>query len=382
MHGEFFMNGDIACAEGGISGGCRLFAGYPITPATEIAERMSQRLPKIGGVFIQMEDEIASMNCILGASWGGVKSMTATSGPGFSLMMENLGLGVITETPCVLVDVQRGSPSTGLPTLVGQADMMQARWGSHGDYEIIAISPWSPQEAYDFTIKAFNLSEKYRTPVLVMTDEAVGHMTEKVTILPEDKIVLEPRRKPPLPPDKFKLYSYDEKNIPWAPNAGDGYRIHVTGLTHDERGYPVVNAETQNKLVRRLVNKIRLNEKEIADYKGFYMDDDPEIVIVSYGITARPSLSVVRRLRKKGMKIGLLKLNVVWPFPEDVIRKIASIATSMFTVENNLGQVSIEVERVNFGRCPCFQIGHAGGEIHSPEEIIKEIEVSLKNGHR
>ncbi len=373
LQGEFFMNGDIACAEGAIAIGCRFFAGYPITPATEIAERMSSRLPKIGGIYIQMEDEIASMNAILGASWGGLRSMTATSGPGFSLMMENLGLGIITETPTVLVNVQRGGPSTGLPTLVGQADMMQARWGSHGDYEIIAIAPWSPQEAFDYAIKAFNLSEKYRTPVLVMTDEAVGHMTEKVIIPPIDEIYVEPRRKPPLPPDKFKLYQADEKGIPWAPDAGEGYRVHVTGLTHDEKGYPVISAEAQKNLINRLVDKIRKNAHEIYDYRDYFLDD-ANIVIISYGITARPALAAVRILRKRGIKAGLLKLNVVWPFPEDIVRDIAKRTDLMITAENNMGQVALEVERVNFGRCPCRFIGHAGGEIHNPSEITEKID--------
>ena len=228
LSGEFFMNGDEACAEGAISAGCRFFAGYPITPATEIAERMSQRLPQVEGVFIQMEDEIASMNAVLGASWAGVKAMTATSGPGFSLMMENLGLGVMLETPCVVVDVQRAGPSTGLPTLVAQGDMMQARWGSHGSYEIIALVPSSPQEIFDLTITAFNLSEKYRVPVLIMSDEAVGHMSEKVVIrqVAPDDIVS--RKKPRVAPDKYQPYKPDKDLVPPMAIAGEGYRFHVT----------------------------------------------------------------------------------------------------------------------------------------------------------
>ncbi|HIC94371.1 MAG TPA: 2-oxoacid:acceptor oxidoreductase subunit alpha, partial [Anaerolineae bacterium] len=236
------MLGDEACAEGAIAAGCRFFAGYPITPATEIAERMSRRLPEVGGIYIQMEDELASMAAVLGASWAGVKAMTATSGPGFSLMMENLGLGIMLETPCVLVNVQRGAPSTGLPTLVGQGDMMQARWGSHGHYEIIALAPSSPQELFDLTIRAFNLSEKYRTPVLVMTDAEVGHMTEKVVIPPPEEIEIYPRRKALVPPDRYLPFEPDEGLVPPMACAGEGYRFHVTGLTHDERGYPVINA--------------------------------------------------------------------------------------------------------------------------------------------
>ena len=235
LMGEFFINGDIACAEGAISAGCRFFAGYPITPATEVAERMSERLPEIGGTYIQMEDELASMNAILGASWGGVKAMTSTSGPGFSLMMENIGLGIMLETPCVLANIQRAGPSTGLPTLAGQGDMMQARWGSHGPYAIIALSPNSPQEMYNLTIKAFDLSEKYRTPVLIMSDEVVGHMSEKVIIPPPDEIKPYPRRKPTVPPAEYWPYVPDADLVPPMANAGEGYRFHVTGLTHDER---------------------------------------------------------------------------------------------------------------------------------------------------
>lgn len=259
LTGSHFMLGDHACSEGAILAGCRFFAGYPITPATEIAERMSLRMPQVGGIYIQMEDELASMNAILGGSWAGVKSMTATSGPGFSLMMENLGLGIMLETPCVLVNVQRGGPSTGLPTLVGQQDMMQARWGSHGDYEIIALSPTSPQELFDLTIRAFNLSEKYRTPVLVMTDAEVGHMTERVVIPPPEEVEIVNRpqvRRGDVEPDYFRIYRDSSKQgdgyISPMVAAGEGYRIHITGLTHDERGYPAMNARAQEWNVSRL----------------------------------------------------------------------------------------------------------------------------------
>ncbi len=264
LSGEFFMSGDEACAEGAISAGCRFFAGYPITPATEIAERMSERMPEVGVIYIKMEDELASMAAILGASWGGVKAMTATSGPGFSLMMENIGLGVMTETPCVVVDIQRAGPSTGLPTLSGQGDMMQARWGSHGCYSIIALSPNSPQELFDLTIKAFNLSERYRLPVLVMSEAATGHMYEKVVIPPADKVEMTPRRKPTVPPEEYLPYKPDSDLVPPMANAGEGYRFHVTGLTHDERGYPAMSTEAQDKLVRRLVEKIEKNKLAIS----------------------------------------------------------------------------------------------------------------------
>ncbi len=370
--GEHFINGDVACAEGGIAAGCRFFAGYPITPATEIAERMSERLPKVGGVFIQMEDEIASMNAILGASWAGVKSMTATSGPGFSLMMENLGLGVMLETPCVVVNVQRGGPSTGLPTLVGQADMMQARWGSHGVYEVIALSATSPQELFDITIVAFNLSEKYRTPVLVMTDEAVGHMTERVIIPPADRITLYPRRKPTLPPGEFKPYEPDADLVPPMPVAGEGYRFHVTGLTHDERGYPSAVAATQVRTVQRLVDKIRRNVDDIIilDEDG---TEDAEVVVVSYGISARVSLLPVQQARAQGRKVGMLKLVTVWPFPERRIRELAGQVCKFVVPEINAGQIALEVERCAAGRARTVLVPHMGGDIIHPEEILHAI---------
>jgi len=245
--GEFFLSGDEACAEGAISAGCRFFAGYPITPATEIAERMSIRLPQVEGIFVQMEDELASMAAVLGASWAGTKAMTATSGPGFSLMMENLGLGIMLETPCVLVNIQRGDPSTGLPTMVGQGDMMQARWGSHGSYEIIALAPSSPQDIFDLTILAFNLSEKYRVPVVIMSDEAVGHMSEKVVIPYVAPESLVGRRHPRVSPEEYLPYKPDADLVPPMAVAGQGYRFHVTGLTHDERGYPVMTVEAQDR---------------------------------------------------------------------------------------------------------------------------------------
>ena len=287
LQGEFFMSGDEACAEAALSAGCRFFAGYPITPATEIAERMAERMPDVGGVYIQMEDELASMNAVLGAVWGGAKAMTATSGPGFSLMMENLGLGIMTETPCVVVDVQRGGPSTGLPTLVGQGDMMQARWGSHGPYEIIALCPSSPQEFFDLTIEAFNLSEKYRTPVLLMADEAVGHMTERVTIPPDGSLALYPRRKPTVPPEEYRPFEGDANGVPPMACAGDGYRLHVTGLTHDERGYPATaTPDVQARLIHRLIAKIRDHRTDILRVQRDGLDD-AEVIVVAYGISAR-----------------------------------------------------------------------------------------------
>ena len=375
--GEFFMNGDVACAEGAISAGCRFFAGYPITPATEIAERMAERLPEIGGVCIQMEDELASMNAILGASWGGVKAMSATSGPGFSLMMENLGLGAMLETPCVLANIQRAGPSTGLPTLVGQGDMMQARWGSHGCYGIIALSPSSPQEMYHLTIRAFNLSEKYRTPVLIMADEVVGHMSEKVVIPPQEEIVLFPRRKPNVPPEEYLPYVPDADLVPPMANAGEGYRFHVTGLTHDERGYPVMNAEAQDKLVNRLVQKIEKNKEDIIEIEEDGIDG-ADVVVCSYGISARVSKFAVERARQEGIRAGMLKLITVWPFPEERIRKIAKRVKAFVVPEINCGQIALEVERCAGGAADTVLVPHMGGGVHRPEPIVDAINKAVR----
>ena len=372
LNGEFFINGDIACAEGAISAGCRFFAGYPITPATEVAERMSERLPQVGGVFIQMEDEIASMNAVLGASWAGVKAMTSTSGPGFSLMMENLGLGVMLETPCVLVNVQRAGPSTGLPTLVAQGDMMQARWGAHGHYEIIALVPDSPQEIFDLTILAFNLSEQYRVPVLLMTDEAVGHMSERVVIPQINPKDLVDRPRPKVAPKKYLPYDSRQGLVPPMAIAGEGYRFHVTGLTHDDKGYPVMTAEAQDKLVRRLVDKIRLNAKDIIRYEEVNVED-AEVIVVSYGISARVARYAVQEARDEGIKAGLLRLITVWPFAEDRIRKLASKVKAFVVPEINYGQIVREVERCAAGKARARLVPHMGGSVHLPETILEAI---------
>jgi len=379
LTGEHFMLGDHACAEGAILAGCRFFAGYPITPATEIAERMSVRLPQVEGKYVQMEDELASMNAILGASWAGVKSMTATSGPGFSLMMENLGLGIMLETPCVLVNVQRGGPSTGLPTLVGQQDMMQARWGSHGDYEIIALSPGSPQELFDLTIRAFNLSEKYRTPVLVMTDAEVGHMTEKVVIPPPEEIEILTRplvAKGELEPDRFRIYRSHPDGIPGYVSpmvkAGDGYRIHVTGLTHDERGYPAMNPEANERNVSRIMEKITANHKDIIQVEKEKLRG-ADVVVVSYGISARTSLWPIEQARKEGLKVGYLRLITVWPFPEEIIAKLAEKVRAFIVPEINMGQISREVERCAKGKAEVIGVHKPGGDILDPRDVLAAI---------
>ncbi|MHC4695967.1 MAG: 2-oxoacid:acceptor oxidoreductase subunit alpha [Planctomycetota bacterium] len=370
--GAHYLDGDHACAEGAIAAGCNFVAGYPITPSTEVVERLAWRFPSTGGTFIQMEDEIASSIAIQGAVWGGAKAMTVSSGPGISLMMEHVGLAAMTEVPCVFVNVQRGGPSTGLPTLPGQADMMQARWGSHGDYEVIALSPNSPQECFDLIIHAFNLSEQFRVPVMFMMDESVGHMTERVVIPPLEEIKVVPRRYTTLPPGEYKPFQPGADMIPDMTKAGDGHRIHISGLTHDEQGYPVMNADCQHRLINRLVDKVRKN----VDKTSFFHEDgldDADIVVVSYGITSRIATRAVRDARAKGLKVGHLRLVVVWPFPEDYIRKLAANIGVFVVPEINLGQMVLEVERCASGQCKTVLVPHAGGAVHKPEVIYDAI---------
>ena len=373
LTGEHYMTGDEACAEGALAAGCLFFAGYPITPATEVAERMSVRLPGVGGTYIQMEDEIAAMAAVVGASCAGAKSMTATSGPGFSLMMENIGLAVCTETPCVVVNVQRAGPSTGLPTMGAQGDMMQARWGSHGHYDIIALSPSSAQEIFYQTILAFNLSETYRTPVLIMTDEVVGHMSERVIIPEAKEIVLMSRPTPAGPKDSFNPFKPAENGVAPMANAGEGYKIHVTGLTHDERGYPVMTVEAQVSMMERIMNKFAKNLDKIIKTESHRIED-ADIVVVSYGVSARTALAAVEDARERGIKAGLLRLITVWPFPSELIGKLAARVKGFITVEQNLGQIHLEVQRAAAGKAPAYLVGHAGGSLISPEQVMDVIE--------
>lgn len=372
LTGAHYLDGDHACAEGAIAAGCRFCAGYPITPSTEVAERLAERFPQIGGTFIQMEDELASIAAVLGASWAGAKAITITSGPGFSLMMENLGLGIMTETPCVIVNVQRGGPSTGLPTLTGQQDMMQARWGSHGDYEIIAISPASPQECFDLAITCFNLSERYRLPVLFMMDECVGHMTERVVIPKAESIEVWPRRWYTGPKESYLPYKPDADLVPPMVRAGDDYRFHVTGLTHDERGYPVINAECQQLCVSRLAEKIRRNADDIIIVKED-QTDDAEVVVVAYGISSRVATKAIDDARRQGIKVGMLRLITVWPFPEKHIARLAERVKALVVPELNLGQIYREVQRAASGRCKTILVPHCGGWVHDPDDILKAI---------
>jgi 2-oxoglutarate ferredoxin oxidoreductase subunit alpha len=377
LTGAHYLDGDFAIAEGALAAGCRFFAGYPITPSTETAERFAERIPFVGGVFIQMEDEIASVTALIGASWAGKKAMTVTSGPGFSLMMENIGLAAMMETPIVIANVQRGGPSTGLPTLVGQQDMMQVRWGSHGDYKIIALSPDSPQECFDLTIQAFNLSETYRVPTFIMTDECVGHMHEKVVIPPADKIEVVERKWYEGPKEKYLPYKPDKDMIPFMVKAGDGYRFHTTGLTHDERGYPVINAECQDWVVRHLNDKITKNAEKIIKYEEDQIDN-AEVVVVSYGITSRVAYRAVQLARKAGIKVGTLRLITVWPFPEKRIKELAKKVKAFVVPEINYGQMVLEVERAAAGKAPAILVSHCGGWVHNPEDILKAIKEAAK----
>jgi 2-oxoglutarate ferredoxin oxidoreductase subunit alpha len=315
---------------------------------------------------------LASSIAIQGAVWAGKKAMTVTSGPGFSLMMEHIGLAAITETPCVFVDVQRGGPSTGLPTLPGQADMMQARWGSHGDYEIIALAPNSPQECFNLTIDAFNLSEQYRVPVMFMMDECVGHMMERVVIPAADRIEIYPRRYTKLPPGEYLPFKPGEDLVPDMFKAGDGYRLHVTGLTHDYQGYPNMTPEVQEQLVHRLVNKIRLNAEKIWRFEEIDVAD-ADVVVVSYGITSRVAIDAISLARQQGIKVGMLRLIVVWPFPEERIRELAVQGKAMVVAEMNYGQIFYEVDRCARGKVPVVLAGHGGGTVHNIEDIAQRI---------
>ena len=368
---ELFVQGNEACAKGAIKAGCRFFAGYPITPSTEVAENLAKDLPTVGGSFVQMEDEIASAGAIIGGSWGGSKSMTATSGPGFSLMQENIGYAFITETPIVIVNVQRGSPSTGQPTMAAQADMMQARWGSHGDYEPIALAPSSVQEFFDFTIKAFNLAEEYRTPVFVMADEVIGHMREKIVI--DDDIEIVPRTMPNKEENYLPFKNVENGTNPM-PSFGEGFNIHVTGLTHDERGYPDTNSpETHTELVKRLCDKILNNKDKICSVVSEGCED-ADIVVISYGAPVRSVITAVKKAQEEGKKVGYIKIDTPWPFPDEQIAELVGDASDVIVVEMNLGQMYYEVDRVLDSKVNTHLIGIIGGLLPTPDEILSKIE--------
>ncbi len=372
--GLHFMAGNEALAEAAIMAGCRFFAGYPITPASEIAEHLAKRLPQVGGIMIQMEDEIASIASVIGASWTGAKAMTATSGPGFSLMQENIGYAFMTETPCVIADVQRAGPSTGQATKCGQGDVMQARWGTHGDYASIALSPNSVQEMFDLTIRAFCLAEKYRTPVIILSDEIVAHMREQITI-PSIRDVDKIGRKKPKRGDKS---FFGGEEIPPMPSVGEGYDVLVTGSTHDEFGIRfTADQQVHSNLVTRLVNKIRTNTELLMDFEAFNVNDC-EIGFISFGCTSRAVYETVEMAKEEGINIGFIRLKTIWPFPERAVQTMAQSAKVILVPEMNLQQISLEVQRVIEGATDVIPINKiGGGQMPTPEELLSEARRSV-----
>jgi 2-oxoglutarate ferredoxin oxidoreductase subunit alpha len=375
--GKHFESGDVACAEGAIAAGCRFFAGYPITPSTEIAEHMAVRLPQVGGSFLQMEDELASIASIIGASYAGLKTMTATSGPGFSLMTENIGLAVMTEAPCVIVNIMRVGPSTGQPTRGAQGDVMQARWGSHGDYEIIALAPNSVQEMFDLTIHAFNLTECYRMPVILLADENIGHLHETLVIPSSSEIPIINRKKPLVAPASYLPFQVAPGEfVPPMACFGEGYRFHATGLTHNARGYPDSSDATQLQLVTRLCDKIKQNVHSITRMEKI-ATEDAEVVIVAYGSPSRAAKKAVMMARAEGIKAGLLRLITLWPFPDQQIRKIVKTAKALVMIEMNNGQLVQEVKRAV---CPIPVLFRPKpiGTPHTPGEILNQVRKVVK----
>ena len=361
--GMHYLSGNEAAAEGAIAAGCRFYAGYPITPSSEIMERMASRLMELGGIFIQMEDEMASISAVIGASWAGAKAMTATSGPGFSLMQESIGYAAFTETPCVVIDVQRAGPGTGQATKVGSGDIMQAKWGSHGDYQVIALCPWSVQEMYDLTLRAFNLSERYRVPSMVMADEAVGHLRENISASAKVEVWERKKQKRGSP------FGTEEKDgVPPMPAFGDGEKVLVTGSTHNEFGFRKTDdPEAHAKLVSRINEKILKNRSRIVETEDYLLEDS-EMAFVAYGFTARTSLYVAKRLRKEGMKVGMLRFKTLWPFPEEAVRDLGQRVKKVIVPEMNLGQMAGEVKK--YCSCDVIPIGQTNGEVIRPETIV------------
>jgi 2-oxoglutarate ferredoxin oxidoreductase subunit alpha len=366
------MQGNEACAVGALVAGCRFFAGYPITPASEIAEHLSVRLPQMDGTFIQMEDEIASMGAVIGASLAGVKAMTATSGPGFSLMQENLGFACMAEVPCVVVNVMRGGPSTGLPTNPSQGDVMQARWGTHGDHPIIVLCPSSAFECFSLTVKAFNFSEKYRTPVVLLMDEVVAHMREKVVLPDSGEVEVIDRVKPSVPPEWYLPYEDTSFGVPPMGIFGEGYRYHVTGLVHDIRGFPTLRQDEIEPFLLRLFRKISSHFDDLQLVESFHTED-AELVIVAYGCVARSAHRAMVEARARGMKVGLMKLITLWPFPRRFVEPLTRAHKTLLVPEMNMGQVSREVKRVNQGMTPVLTLNKVDGTLITPQEILKEI---------
>ncbi|MHB9072112.1 MAG: 2-oxoacid:acceptor oxidoreductase subunit alpha [Desulfobaccales bacterium] len=365
------LQGNEAVVEGALAAGCRFFAGYPITPATEISEVMAQRLPGVGGTFIQMEDEIASLGAVVGASLAGVKAMTATSGPGFSLMQENLGFACVAEVPCVIVNVMRGGPSTGLPTHVSQGDVMQARWGTHGDHPIIVLAAATTRDCFDLTVKAFNLSEKYRTPVILLTDEVVAHSREKV-VLPDAGVEVVNRERPTVPPEWYVPYADNTRGVPPMGIFGDGYRYHVTGLIHDVHGFPTERKDEIVPFLNRLFRKITQHFGDILMVEEVETAD-AEILVVAYGSVARSARRAVREARQRGIKAGLLQLVTLWPFPRRLLEPLLQKVRAVLVPELNMGQMSREVKRVNQGKTRIETLNRIDGDLITPGEILERL---------
>ncbi len=370
---QVLLQGNEACVKGALMAGCRFYAGYPITPATEIMELISRELPRVGGVFIQMEDEIASLGAVIGASLAGAKSMTATSGPGFSLMQEHIGFACIAEVPCVIVEVMRGGPSTGLPTLPAQGDVMQARWGTHGDHPIITLAPSSAYEAFELTIQAFNLSERYRTPVILLMDEVIAHLREGIIFPTRRSIKIEERPQPTVPPEWYKPYEDPGTGVPAMPPFGEGYRYHVTGLIHDVRGYPTIRQDEVGPFIRRLFSKISKDFHLLQWFDSFYQED-AQVTVIAYGSVARAALRAVKEAREKGLKVGLLKLKVLWPFMRRTVTAALEKSVKVLVPEMNMGQISREVKRINQGECEVVTLNKVDGTPITPPEILEKLE--------
>ena len=372
------LHGNQACALGAIAAGCRFFAGYPITPSSEVAEQMSRELPRVDGVFIQMEDEIASLAAVVGASLGGSKAMTATSGPGFSLMQENLGYAAMTETPCVIINVMRGGPSTGMPTRPAQGDVMQARWGSHGDHPIIVVTPASVQEIYTETIRAFNLAEEFRAPVIVLYDEIIAHLTETVSLPRADEVETSTRKWATGTEENYLPYAETDDLVPVMSRPGEGHRVHVTGLTHLPDGFPTQKPELADRALKRILDKIEIGRPRIDKVESFETED-ADYLIVAIGIAARAARRAAQVLRKEGLKVGLLRPVTLWPFPEEAVRQAAARARKVIAPEMNMGQLALEIERLAGGADKVVRINRVDGEPITPDEIAARIrEVASK----
>lgn len=372
MYGAKLMQGNEACAEGALAAGLTFYAGYPITPSTEITEQLSRRLPQIGGKFIQMEDEIASMAAVIGASLTGAKAMTATSGPGFSLKQENIGFAAMAEVPCVIVNVQRLGPSTGVATAPAQGDVMQARWGTHGDHPVIVYTPSSVKECYMLTLQAFNMAEKYRVPVILLLDEVVGHMRERVELPVSAQMPIINRKRPAVAAHQYVAYQADDDLVPPMACFGEGYRYHVTGLVHDQRGFATENPQVASDLLKRLQDKVNITRGDILNWEQLNTDD-ADVLLVAYGGAARSATRAMANARQMGLKVGLFRPISLWPFPADQLLNIIHPNIKVIVAEMNFGQMALEVERVTSGKCSVYRVNQVNGELISPQLILERI---------